>query len=594
MKDLLIIGGASLDTLHFGGKRARSAGGAGMYTAAAASCLGAATTMFAPRPDPMPAALQPLDARVEWIGPTVGPEELPHFEIAHYGEGRAELLHATWGKEATLDPGHLPEDLSDFRVVHIAAVGTAEHQLFFLEACRQRGARYISIGTYARIVYGETDIVHRLFESADLFFMNENEARGLFGAPESAQTSPGKLLFVTLGKDGAIVIQGYHRSRLPAPQIRELDPTGAGDSFCGATLAGLTQGMHPILAARKGVALASHMITAVGPEALWAEDPAPQGTEDPRVKLDRSQLNLVADQIASLPEVRPFDFVGPGLPAAGHPVALDYFFAATLQQFGFWTSAMEAYEAPMVATIDGQQAKGSDYLWRAYLRRLEDGDFYSPGHQADLSQAEMREMFRADDGSHPLPALELHLSQARAYGGDMLSLGLSPQAIVARANASRRPLKSFLRTMDQVGGYKEDPLRKKSVLLAMILAQRPERFLQIGSDEHVPPVIDYHLMRSCLRIGLLGIVEAELDAKLRARQLLEPEEEWAVRYAAYEAIQALAERSGKSMGAVDWFFFNARRRCPEMTEPDCAHCQVDPVCAHRKELFQPVIRTSFY
>jgi hypothetical protein len=148
--------------------------------------------------------------------------------------------------------------------------------------------------------------------------------------------------------------------------------------------------------------------------------------------------------------------------------------------------------------------------------------------------------------------------------------------------------------MDQVGGYKEDPLRKKSVLLAMILAQRPERFLQIGSDEHVPPVIDYHLMRSCLRIGLLGIVEAELDAKLRARQLLEPEEEWAVRYAAYEAIQALAERSGKSMGAVDWFFFNARRRCPEMTEPDCAHCQVDPVCAHRKELFQPVIRTSFY
>jgi hypothetical protein len=48
------------------------------------------------------------------------------------------------------------------------------------------------------------------------------------------------------------------------------------------------------------------------------------------------------------------------------------------------------------------------------------------------------------------------------------------------------------------------------------------------------------------------------------------------------------------MGAVDWFFFNARRRCPEMTEPECNLCALDPLCAHRKELFQPVLRTTFY
>jgi hypothetical protein len=58
-----------------------------------------------------------------------------------------------------------------------------------------------------------------------------------------------------------------------------------------------------------------------------------------------------------------------------------------------------------------------------------------------------------------------------------------------------------------------------------------------------------------------------------------------------QRVQAL---SGRSMGAVDWFFFNARRRCPEMTEPDCANCAIDSVCAHRKELFQPVRRTTFY
>jgi hypothetical protein len=56
----------------------------------------------------------------------------------------------------------------------------------------------------------------------------------------------------------------------------------------------------------------------------------------------------------------------------------------------------------------------------------------------------------------------------------------------------------------------------------------------------------------------------------------------------------VAALSGKSIQAVDWFFFNFRRRCPEMTEPECALCPVDPVCAHRKELFQPVFRTAFY
>ena len=85
------------------------------------------------------------------------------------------------------------------------------------------------------------------------------------------------------------------------------------------------------------------------------------------------------------------------------------------------------------------------------------------------------------------------------------------------------------------------------------------------------------------------LMELPLDVIATATRVPEA----GARYA-YEAIQQLVELSGKSMGAVDWFFFNARRRCPEMTEPECARCPVDPVCAHRKELFQPVLRTTFY
>jgi hypothetical protein len=149
-------------------------------------------------------------------------------------------------------------------------------------------------------------------------------------------------------------------------------------------------------------------------------------------------------------------------------------------------------------------------------------------------------------------------------------------------------------TLDQIGGYKEDPLRKKSSLLALALTQRPERFLLLGEDEQVAPVIDYHALRSCLRIGLIEVMDEKFRNKLVNRQIVSSAEEWAVRYAAYCAIEQVIALSGKSTGAVDQFFFGARKRCPEMSEPECQFCQVDLMCAHRKELFQPVLRTTFY
>jgi hypothetical protein len=172
---------------------------------------------------------------------------------------------------------------------------------------------------------------------------------------------------------------------------------------------------------------------------------------------------------------------------------------------------------------------------------------------------------------------------------------LLTQAVLGEALASTQPLQTFLVTLDQVGGYKEDSVRKKSLLLAMILNDRPETFLPLRDDEHITPIIDYHFMRSCLRIGLIDVLDGELETKLTNRQIVSPAEEWAVRYPAYLALEGVVLLSGKSLGAVNSFLFtNARKRCPEMTEPQCRLCSLDPVCAHRKELFQPVLRTSFY
>ena len=137
-------------------------------------------------------------------------------------------------------------------------------------------------------------------------------------------------------------------------------------------------------------------------------------------------------------------------------------------------------------------------------------------------------------------------------------------------------------------------MRKKAALLAMILRQRPERFLREALEDEVPPIVDYHVQRSCLRMGLVKVGDAELAARLSRREVVSEDEESEVRRRSWEAMDELATASGLGMGAVDWFFFQNRRRCPEMTEPECGRCPVETVCARRTELFQPVRRTTFY
>lgn len=587
---ILIIGGASLDTLDAADQLV--AGGAGMYTAMASRHSGASITLFAPRPDPMPPALQPVANSLEWLGPIVEQNNLPHFEIT-YKDGHAEYVSSYFGAEDSLSLEGLPTDLSGFDCVHLVPLGNLQQQHEIMLACRERGARYLSAGTALHLINKQPEIASTVMQGSDVFFMNEQEAVRLFGSMAAVTSRPGQTIFVTKGHEGASVVQGDVITHLPGTAASVVDPTGAGDTFCGATLACLALGRHPVMAARQAIPLAARTTEAIGPTALLRSIPLRPPINE-QVIVNTENVSDIAQLIAGVSDITPFAFMGPDLPSTNHPATLDYFFATALQQFGFWTMTDSRYERPLVATVDGEERKGAFYLFRAWLRWLEsDPHKLTPAGQAELTEADMLAVLRADDGSDPMPALDMHLTMAQQYGHDMLALGLTPQTIVEKVNASTSPLRTLFQILDHISGYKEDPLRKKSGLLAIILQQRPEAFLA-SSEEEMPPVVDYHVMRSCLRMGLIDVVDDSLTAKLAGRQLLSATEEWAVRMSAHAAIEQVVAESGKSMGAVDWFFFQARKRCPEMSEPCCETCTVDPACAHRKELFQPVRRTSYY
>ncbi|HEY9731152.1 MAG TPA: carbohydrate kinase family protein [Drouetiella sp.] len=270
MSNLLVIGCASLDTIHIETKGSRKTyqtiGGAGLYTALAAR-MSISVTLFAPKPNPMPKELEAIEKLLDWQGPTCDVNSLPRLEIVHHGNGRATLLNASWGAESQLSPEDLPA-LDGTDVVHIAALHSARAQLTFMQKCREFPDTRVSVGTYARLIAQEKPAVRYLCESSDYFFMNSNEANGLFDTNEIDLPRQRPTIFVTDGENGATVYDSGNIFEVPATRITELDPTGAGDTFCGTTLAHILHGMPVQEAAEIACDVASKNVEQVGPAFL--------------------------------------------------------------------------------------------------------------------------------------------------------------------------------------------------------------------------------------------------------------------------------------------------------------------------------------
>jgi hypothetical protein len=541
---------------------------------------GGEVSLFCPRPDPIPDELVPLSSKLtEWDGPVIHPAHRKNFKIS---------------MEAYL--AFLPADLYGYDGVYVGAMDDTDIQLSVFTTCHARGARMIFSGLYLKDMNGHIETIKRCFDLLDVIFIHEVEAKHMFGSTEPVALKTGQIAYITMVDGSRLVVQGDHRTHNQAVQHPSKDIVGYDPIFSGAVTAGILLGCHPVFSALKATALAVKMGAESNLESLFEDVPPPHVPLDARVRINADQVEKCAQVVKTLPEADPFNFASDFLPPVDHPHLLDYFFAVTLQQFSFWEDNGKTYTKPLIAPIDGKLLKGSSYLYQAYTRQLlKEPLFFTPERQAGATEAELLDIFRADDGSDPMPAFELHLEKTRQYGKDMLALGLTPEKILTRVGHSPTPLRTFSMILNHIGGYKEDPIRKKTDLLAMCLDARPEKLFQFQEGEAVLPVVDYHCMRACLRMGLIEIVDAPLKKKLTARAMVTEEEEWAIRYAAFLIQEEIMALSGKAVDAVHWFFFNyTRTHCPEMSDPICADCAMDGMCAHRKEMFQPVYRTTFY
>ncbi len=122
--------------------------------------------------------------------------------------------------------------------------------------------------------------IEALLEHLDVFMPSEQEVRSLFSeidlwdaAAKLAQHGP-PVVVVKVGDHGALVYERDwgRRTHIPAYPARVVDTTGAGDSFCGGFMVGLSETQDPVRAAQCGTVSASFTIEDYGAQRILRAD----------------------------------------------------------------------------------------------------------------------------------------------------------------------------------------------------------------------------------------------------------------------------------------------------------------------------------
>lgn len=113
------------------------------------------------------------------------------------------------------------------------------------------------------------------YANIDYLIPNESEATALSGVPvdslDSAKAAAARLIalgagkvIITLGAQGSLFASGSRLEHFPAPTVKAIDTTAAGDTFVGGFAAALANGQDEAAAIRFGQVAAALSVTRAG------------------------------------------------------------------------------------------------------------------------------------------------------------------------------------------------------------------------------------------------------------------------------------------------------------------------------------------
>ena len=169
----------------------------------------------------------------------------------------------------------VPKEFRDVRYVHICPfdfVSQSQMVNLFRGGPNQTVSLDPAPGYMAPAFWRDLRLV---LQGITIFQPSEDELRALFWgetndlwemARRVSEYGP-QIVVIKRGSHGQMVydVPGNHRYEIPAYASRMVDPTGAGDAFCGGFLAGFQKTNDPLISALHGSVSASLKIEGSGP-----------------------------------------------------------------------------------------------------------------------------------------------------------------------------------------------------------------------------------------------------------------------------------------------------------------------------------------
>jgi ribokinase len=280
-ESLLCIGNLTVDDLVVDGATTTALGGDALFAALAARRELADVRMLAPVGSDLPATL--LQAvvdrgiRVESTRPRTGRTVRNRVTYAADGSRTWDLLDGEAAFDAmSVYPADVgPEALTASGVL-VSAMSLGA-QLALGPWLRERTDGTVLLDLQEDYVLGHEDELLALLASCDVFLPSEVEAVRLAGttdleaaARRFLDAGP-RVVVVKTAERGCLVATGDRVVTVPTEPVVPVDPTGAGDAFCGAFAAATVRGADAVEAARAGAAAARVAIGAHGVAGLLAD-----------------------------------------------------------------------------------------------------------------------------------------------------------------------------------------------------------------------------------------------------------------------------------------------------------------------------------
>jgi len=266
------VGNVTIDDLVFsdGSTMWEVPGGGAIYAALGIGVWGEYPAVIAPIGPDYPAEL--LKDRVDLRRCPRREQTLRNWGLYEEDDTRVFVFRSKTPDWRAFCPGL--EDLHGLRAkyIHVAPLPW-DLQIELAQELRRRGAEFISVDPDEHYLGSCRQIdLRRLLDLTDCFLPSRQDVETLFPGKSPADAlrelrslAPDQpLIAVKCGADGVIMHSAgtYEAIHVPAADAAVVDVTGAGDAFCGGTLAGYARTENALEAILWGIVAASYAVSS--------------------------------------------------------------------------------------------------------------------------------------------------------------------------------------------------------------------------------------------------------------------------------------------------------------------------------------------